>query len=172
MRTIAAVMALGLAAGCTVNSLDRLPFDGGVDDAGDPLTGQCAANTSFANDVQPLFTAKCVSCHEPPASIPDLRVGSAHAAIVNKAPAGPKCGPAGAGISFSAAWKLVAPSDLGNSILWWYLQDCCGASCLSPPCSGAKPRCGDKDPICNFSRPTANELRNIRCWILQGAPNN
>lgn len=132
----------------------------------------CPSSMSFASDVQPLFTAKCESCHAPQDTLPDLRAGSAYTAIVNRAPDGKKCSPLGAGGSFSGSWKLVAPGDLGNSVLWWYLQDCCGPICLSPPCSGAQPRCGNQDPICFNSRPTPAEKRSVQCWILQGAPNN
>jgi hypothetical protein len=57
----AAALGAGLVAGC-----------GGTQDGG----------VSFARDVQPVFDAKCVSCH--PVSFPqlDLRRGRAHAELV------------------------------------------------------------------------------------------
>lgn len=40
------------------------------------------AEISFANDIQPLFTASCIQCH-PAFSAPDLTVGNSYAAITN-----------------------------------------------------------------------------------------
>jgi len=38
-------------------------------------------DVSFANDIQPIFTQNCISCHNASRD-PDLRVGNAFAAIV------------------------------------------------------------------------------------------
>jgi hypothetical protein len=70
-----AVLLLVLASGCA--------------DQGGPVVGAPAqlAPVSFANDVQPIFTASCVaaSCHgtpRPPTN-PDLREGNSYAALVS-----------------------------------------------------------------------------------------
>jgi hypothetical protein len=37
---------------------------------------------SFSKSIQPIFTAKCISCHKPP-KIPDLREGYSHASLTS-----------------------------------------------------------------------------------------
>ena len=44
--------------------------------------GVTPTDVSFATDIQPLFTAKCTSCHNGNIATPDLRSGSAYNNIV------------------------------------------------------------------------------------------
>lgn len=45
--------------------------------------GTDSANfVSFSKSIQPIFTAKCASCHKPPRN-PDLREGSSHASLTS-----------------------------------------------------------------------------------------
>jgi len=44
--------------------------------------GVVPEDVSFAADIQPLFTAKCTSCHDGNIANPDLRAGSAYNNIV------------------------------------------------------------------------------------------
>ena len=168
-------LALGvLAVGCTISPLSRLDGSGGSGgNPGDGGTtnpdGGCGA-VSYQADIHPWFQLRCGGCHDWNAI-----------QLVTLAPRGDKCGPLGAGANFSSSWRLVAPGDLGNSVLWWFAQDCCapacGASCagtcLSPPCSSALAKCRSDDPLCQTQhRTTDAERARLQCWILAGAPAN
>ena len=125
---------------------------------------------SYQADVAPWFALRCSGCHDWTA-----------ASLVTRSPMGEKCGPGGAGANYRSTWRLVAPGDLANSVLWWFVKDCCapacgafcGPDCLSPPCSNAISKCGSSNPLCLFQhRTTDQERARIQCWILEGAPNN
>ena len=49
---------------------------------GDDGGGETPIDVSFTTDIQPLFTAKCASCHNGSIANPDLRAGSAYNNIV------------------------------------------------------------------------------------------
>ena len=168
-----------LATGCTISPLQRLDGSGGASGAGgtggvgdgaSQSDGQSCGAVSYQANILPWFQLRCSGCHNWTAS-----------QLVTSAPSRQKCSPSGAGANFSSSWRLVAPGDLANSILWWYVQDCCapscgaacGNECLSPPCSSSIPKCGTDDPLCQSQhRTTDGERAAIECWILGGAPNN
>ena len=58
---------------CYYDTVLELPPDDG---------GPIPTDVSFATDIQPLFTAKCTSCHNGTIANPDLRAGSAYNNIV------------------------------------------------------------------------------------------
>jgi len=103
---------------------------------------------SYANDVQPIWDAQCVSCHG--ATAPDgqltLVAGSSHAALVNQDMVAANC---------SNAKRVVAgdPSTSGlmNKLL--------GMSCGTRMPENAPPL-------------TNGELVTIQSWILRGALDN
>jgi len=64
---------------------------------------------TFANDIQPIFTANCISCHGG-SQEPDLRAGSAYAEIVNG--------------------EFIVPNDIEASVLY---QRLVGNGALMPP---------------------------------------
>jgi len=62
-----------LFGGCTYNFI--VPEE--VVDPSDPD----APEVSFAGEIQPVFTAKCASCHNTGGQLPDLSQGNAYASI-------------------------------------------------------------------------------------------
>jgi len=104
---------------------------------------------SYANDVQAIWTAKCVSCHG--ASAPDgqltLVSGSSHAALVNQ-PMVKTC--------TGSDPTRVVPQDPAASGLMDRLT---GASCGTRMPEGSNPL-------------SAGELVMIESWILAGALDN
>ena len=69
------IISLGLLLnGCYYDAYIELP----PDDTGGPII----TDVSFAADIQPLFTAKCASCHNGNTANPDLSAGSAYNNIV------------------------------------------------------------------------------------------
>jgi hypothetical protein len=183
----ARVVLVGAAAGLTacwpgpLEPLDAAPCNPTMQSCSADLStpsSPCPATPSFSAAVQPIFDAKCVGCHDGSRAPLDLQIGNSYPMLM-QAPNGQKCGPGGAGTSFSAAWRRVAPGDLANSVLWWYLQDCCtpacGAACgplCLPQCSTAVTKCGSSDPLCGGARTTDADHSIVECWILGGAPNN
>lgn len=146
---------------------------------GERCIGQtCCPQVSYATTIQPFFDAKCAECHGGDKAPMSLRQGTSYSALL-QAPSGPKCGPGGAGQSFSSTWRRVAPGVLDDSVLWWYVQDCCmptcgnvcGPRCIAQ-CSQTEVRCGGNDPLCGGARPSDGERAAVQCWILEGAPNN
>lgn len=106
---------------------------------------------SFANQIQPIFTASCIDCHAgsgPPFSgiTLSLEAGVSYAEIVNQPS------------EQDASWTLVVPGDPDNSLL--YLK----VSSDTPPVGSTMPLFG--------ARLSANELALLRDWIEQGALNN
>jgi hypothetical protein len=185
---------------CWPSALERIdanagaPCDGGACGAGDMagqqgcgagcgngescLSGSCCPAVSYAASIQTIFDAKCAECHGGDSAPMNLRQATSYSALL-QAPSGPKCGPGGAGANFGSAWRRVAPGDLVDSVLWWYVQDCCMPACGSacgprclPQCSQTEVRCGSNDPLCGGARPTEADRAAIMCWILEGAPNN
>jgi hypothetical protein len=179
---VAARLAIALLAiGCTISPLQRVDASSGAGGSGgtpggdgaagsDGAMGSCAQSVSYAATIGPWFQLRCGGCH-----------GWTASQLVTRAPNGQKCGPNGAGANFSSSWRLVAPGDLSNSVMWWFVQDCCapscgascGSACVSPPCASNIPRCGTDDPLCQSQhRTTDPERAQLECWILQGAANN
>jgi mono/diheme cytochrome c family protein len=77
----------------------------------DPTAPPSTTPVSFATDIQPIFSADCVSCHGG-STAPDLRPASAYDAIVNG--------------------TYIIPNDIANSVLY---QDLLGNGNLMPPSS-------------------------------------
>ena len=130
-----------MSAGC--------PSGGPVNEPG-PNSGK---DVSFANDIQPILTANCVSCHQPGGfamtfnGIPmDLRGGQAFASIVNQQSAQ------------NASFTLVTPDDSSQSLLFRKVSE------DNPPVGTTMPFVG--------GRLSSENLALIRDWIDQGAMNN
>lgn len=104
--------------------------------------------TSFANDVQPIFSASCTGCHVSGGNAPVLTAGSSYAAIRGIDP-GAGCGP----------YVAVGLNTSGSS---WLLNKIVAAA----PCGGAS-RMPPGGPF--LSAPTSDIIKN---WIDEGSPNN
>lgn len=107
-------------------------------------TVSCSTCISFANQVQPIFTAKCTGCHS--STSPVLTAGSAYGSLVNKASL--QC----------PATKLVVPSSPSTS---WLLTKLSGGTLSG--CIGGSSHVG---------RWTSAEQSLVSTWISQGAKNN
>ena len=57
-------------------------YDAFIELPPDDNGGVIPTDVSFATDIQPLFTAKCIVCHNGNTANPDLRTGSAYNNIV------------------------------------------------------------------------------------------
>jgi len=99
-------------------------------------------NVSFANDVQPVFTQNCTSCHPNSGNL-DLSTGNSYNALVNVNASG-------------YTGKLVIPGDADNSILYKKIDN-----------SGAF---GSNMPL--GSSLSASQINTIKQWILEGALDN
>ena len=104
--------------------------------------------TSFANDVQPIFTTSCTGCHVSGGDRPVLTAGSSYAAIRGVDP-GTGCGP----------YVAVGPNTSGSS--WLYNK-----VVAATPCGGAS-RMPPGGPF--LPAATSNIIRD---WIDEGSPNN
>ena len=114
-----------------------------------PPTGQ---TVSFAQQIQPIFTAQCAGCHST-RGLADLQgialklvAGQSFAGLVNQAS------------SQSAGLTLVVPGDSADSLLFQKV------SSSSPPVGSRMPLIG--------SVLSATNQGLIRDWIDQGAMNN
>lgn len=132
------VCGLGLLAAC----------QGEVNLPG-PGTGRAV---SLADDVQPIFDARCASCHRSGAFANlmgidlELTAGQSHDSLVNRPS------------SQSAAHMLVVPGDSAASLLFLKV------SSNAPPVGSTMPLFGE--------RLTSAELALVRDWIDQGALDN
>jgi hypothetical protein len=133
-----------------------------------PISGLIAASAdfgivwvtqpvSYGGAVQPLWTSKCISCHDEsdPAGGLNLKQGSSHAALV--------------GINSTAfpALKRVKADDIYNSYILHKLVG------TAPPVEGATAT-GNVHPT-----PTTNDIplsieqmKTVVHWVMQGAPAN
>lgn len=102
---------------------------------------------SFANDVQPIFTSRCVGCHFTGGTAPNLSAGSAYAAIRNV-------------FSFSCgAYVAVGFNTAGSSFLFNKIAS-------ATPCSGSQMPADGTAPM------APNLINTIRDWINNNSPNN
>jgi mono/diheme cytochrome c family protein len=108
---------------------------------------------SLAGDIQPIFDARCTSCHSPGfptntiVGIPMvLTPGRSFGSLVNQASAQ------------RPDLTLVTPGEPDASLLWLKV------SSNSPPVGATMPLIGD--------RLSSAELALVRDWIAQGARNN
>jgi len=104
--------------------------------------------TSFANDVQPIFTANCTGCHFSGGNIPVLTAGSSYTAIRGVDP-GVGCGP----------YVAIGLNTSGSS--WLYNK-----VVAATPCGGGS-QMPPGGPF--LSIPTSDIIKN---WIDEGSPNN
>jgi hypothetical protein len=128
---------------------------GGAATFGGSGGGGLAGGGTRLGDVQPIFDAHCVNCHDkaktglPTFGKLSLLAGDARGALVGE-PASEVCG-----------GTLVAPGEPDRSYLWHKLTD-------TKPCEGQPmPR-----PF-EIVRPaplSADELATLRAWIAAGAP--
>lgn len=114
-----------------------------------PVPTPTPGPVSFASDVQPIFTARCASCHgsSGPSAGLSLVAGSARANLV------------GVNSSECASTKLVAPSSAATSYLAHKLDG-------TGPCF-----VGSRMPL-GGPYLSASEISKIRSWIDQGALDN
>ena len=123
------------AGGYYVNAHTAPPNNGGI------IRGQLI---SFANNIQPIFTAKCVGCHVAGGSAPmSLVAGASIASLVNRP-------------GTVAAGTRVIPGDSTNSVLYKKI-------------SGTT--AGPQMPT-NNTQLGANDQNLIKVWIDMGAANN
>jgi len=139
--TIRYTPASGGPSACTVHtglacSEVALSADGFV-----PVT------VSFAADIQPIFTNRCIGCHGPPVPTAnlDLSTGASHANLVNVVSTG-----------YAPALR-VAPADTAGSVLFHKVF---GTAVY-----------GARMPFGGAALPQA-ELDRVRAWILEGARDN
>jgi hypothetical protein len=148
MRTVRAAILttaalVAITASCQTDGNNLVPV---LPAPGEPI--------SFAQHIQPIFTARCAGCHRDGGlaatfSGIKLRLTSAdvsYATLVNQLSAQ------------RDAFTLVKPSDSANSLL--YLK----VSRHDPPVGGRMPLIGS--PL------SADQIRVIKDWIDQGALDN
>ena len=121
----------------------------GVNTPAPPTSG----TVSLANDLQPIFSARCTNCHAPgtPANtVLGIRMvltpGQSFGSLVNQAS------------SQQPDLTLVVPGDPDASLLWLKV------SSNAPPVGATMPLFGQ--------RLSSGELGLLRDWIAQGAQNN
>ena len=142
--------ALGPLALTTLACGDDENENRGVPDAGmDAGTGP--GMVSYTQDIQPVWNAYCVGCHNSasPQGGLNLEAGASYAQLVNVPT---ECDP---------TLNRVVPNDLQASMLWRMLAN------RPDKCDGAMPL---GSPGLIVVDPPAH-LR-VESWINQGAPNN
>ncbi len=112
-----------------------------------------AREISYANDVQPIFNARCTSCHSPGSPTTDfvgirmvLTAGQSYDSLVDQPS------------SQRPDLTLVVPGNPDSSLLWLKV------SSNAPPVGATMPLLG--------ARLSSAELAVIRDWVDQGAANN
>jgi hypothetical protein len=143
----------GLALGCAAL------FIGACDDD-DPVSPE---PVSFSADVQPIFTTRCVACHDattPPASL-DLTAGVAYANTVNVPAVRDTVAP---------ILDRIEPEDPEASFLIHKIQ----GTQTAVGGEGAGARMPFNCPVVDPPRPclTPEEIQLIRQWVVEGALNN
>lgn len=101
---------------------------------------------SFAADIQPIFTANCVRCHNDRTTNGglDLRAGVSHGNLVNRVSNG-----------YAPSLRVV-PGDPDNSVLHGKVANTGQFGQQMPPTGSLAPEL----------------IQSIRAWILEGAVNN
>ena len=142
--------AIAVLVGC--GPAERSP----ASDAGDE--GPRADAVSFARDIQPIFDARCTSCHYTPepgapdaaeAAAPDLTPGAAWSQLV------------GAPSTCNPTRRLVVPGSPAESALLRTLD-------------AAQTDCGNPMPknSAGLRAIAPREYARIEAWIADGAPAN
>jgi hypothetical protein len=113
-----------------------------------------ATAITLSGDVQPLLTARCVSCHDGGGTtlpgVQDLRATHTFASIVSAQ-------------ALESGLKRALPQVPDSSYLVHKIQ----GTHLVPPANGSGVRMPQTGPLL-----TKGEINAIRNWILQGAQNN
>lgn len=133
------IVLTGLLAGC----------QGPVNTPG-PSTG---AMVSFADDVVPIFRARCVSCHASGSltnSLTGLDMRLTEDLAYDTTVGVPS--------DQDSSWTLVEPGDPDASLLWLKV------SSNNPPVGSIMPLFG--------ARVSGEDLATLRDWIMQGALDN
>ncbi|HKD42373.1 MAG TPA: hypothetical protein VKB87_18955 [Myxococcaceae bacterium] len=141
------VLQMGIAIGC----------GGGSSDSNGSMSGGSQTGSSFSQNVQPIFNARCTAgCHSgsSPQGGLDLSAGVSYANLVNKA------------VSLDCAASSpgavrVNPGDPQGSMLWRKLANT-GDKCLSAMPLGTS-------GLINVAR---SDFDSIEKWIQEGALNN
>jgi len=109
-------------------------------------TSDDIGNVSYSKDIQPIFTANCIVCHDKNHSTGlNLKTGKSYDLLVNV-------------ISSNYAPAVrIAPYSKEKSVLWHKIID-------DGVFGGKMPRIGD--PLSSF------EIKKIEKWIDTGTPNN
>ena len=103
-------------------------------------------DVSFATDIQPIFTNRCIQCHDQNHSTGlDLREGNSYNLLVNVSSA-----------NYAPNLRIV-PLSIENSVLWNKITDS-GVFGPQMPLIG--------EPLSNF------DIEKIKSWIELGAQNN
>jgi hypothetical protein len=126
-----------------------------------PIDGGTQVGSSFAQNVQPVFNARCTSCHSGagpsgagPSGNLDLSASVSYANLVNK-PVSSTCANTVPGA------VRVRPADTAGSMLWRKLAN------TPDKCGGAMP--SNSNGLIVVAR---SEFNGIEKWIQDGALNN
>ncbi|MBI2387974.1 MAG: hypothetical protein HYV09_00020 [Deltaproteobacteria bacterium] len=145
--TASADTASADTASADTAATDAASADTGSDSA---ATDTGAATVHYAADIQPIFDARCISCHSGAGSGGlVLSSGVSHGNLVNVAAS---CAP---------STKRVAPGSPSDSMLWRKL-------------SNDAAKCGSAMPLGTAGLKATQPalFAKIEAWILAGAPND
>jgi len=112
----------------------------------------CTRQVSFSQDIKPMLSAKCLSCHDGSGE------GSAKSGFsvqtYDSLIMGTKLG------------KVIVPGDAVSSTLYLLIAHKASPEIHMPPHGGQSLAKGKGDPL------TEGEIDTIKLWINQGAKNN
>ena len=111
------------------------------------------ADVSFANDIQPIFDARCIGCHSDASFLP-LTAGSSRANLVGQ-PTTPSC------MKTAPDSIYVVPFDPPSSMLWLKTRPD-DARCGVPMPYGTE----------GLGVIAPDEFALLEAWIAQGAQDN
>jgi hypothetical protein len=141
---------------CVLGAIIGLTFGCGGSNSPGPTDGGTQVAASFAQNVQPIFNARCTSCHSGTNATGDLDLsaGVSYANLVNRA-ASSSCAAAVPGA------VRVRPADTAGSMLWRKLAN-------------TADKCGRAMPFGSTGLITVarSEFDIIEKWIQDGALNN
>ncbi len=154
-RFVLGVLPIAVAIGCGGSSSDT--GGGSGPDAGGSSSGGTQVASSFAQNVQPIFNARCTEgCHSGPSPQAglDLSAGVSYANLVDKAVSS-ACSSRVAGV------VRVKPGDPQGSMLWRKIAN------SNDKCFAAMPF--GTSGLINVAR---SDFDTIEKWIQEGAMNN
>lgn len=112
----------------------------------------CARQASFSRDIQPVLSAKCLSCHD--GSGEGSTKSGFNVKTYDSLMAGTRLG------------KVIVPGDAVSSTLYRLIAHKASPEIQMPPHHGESLAKGKKDPL------SQDEIDTIKLWIDQGAKNN